>query len=464
MNSMDLRQLAQTVDGVSIGRNVSFDSVSTDTRTTKAGDLFVALQGENFDANEFIEQAQQQGSVAALVSADTSVDIPRVKVADTLDALTALASNERANRDMPVIGITGSNGKTSVKELLASILNQSMNVLATEGNLNNHIGVPLTLLKLSDAHQVAVIEMGASKPGDIQHLCGIAKPTVTILNNVGAAHLEGFGDLNGVAKTKGEIVAGLSQNGTAVLNREEPWFDQWVALAGNRSVISFGLSDVADVWVDMSAAKTGLIGEAFATSFVMNYQQESLAVQLSLVGEHNILNALAASAAALSLGVSLTDVVSGIELMSPVKGRMQPLKGLAGSVVVNDCYNANPKSFEAAMASLATTEKPLWLVLGDFAELGADSDRIHQQIGEELSGSNVQQFFAVGDGMLNAVNAFNQSVQSDVTARHFSDKHALADTLMNELTAGVVVLVKGSRSQGLESVIEKITVMENRAC
>lgn len=465
MKTMNLQQLGSVVGGVPNGKNVSFEAISTDTRTVNSGDLFVALQGENFDANQFVKQAADKGSIAALIDSDTDVAIPYVKVEDTLTALTDLARNEREKTDIPVVAITGSNGKTSVKELLASILRQSMPVLATEGNFNNQIGVPLTLLKLTAEHQVAVIEMGASKAGDIRHLCGIAKPTVAVLNNVAAAHIEGFGDIEGVAAAKGEIITGLIEGGTVVLNRDEPWFNQWAELAANKTVVSFGLSSAADVWADMSSANTGLVDSKFATSFTMNYQGDRYDVRLNLIGEHNIVNALAASAAAFSLGVLPSQILDGIAALEPVKGRMQPLQGVAGSVVINDCYNANPKSFDAALASLADVTKPVWLVLGDFAELGADSGVIHQQIGKQIAGSYVQRVFAVGDDMQVAVSAFNEAADgSQRTATHYEDKACMAEKLAAELTSDVVVLVKGSRSQGLESVIEKITVTENAPC
>ncbi|PHS71815.1 MAG: UDP-N-acetylmuramoyl-tripeptide--D-alanyl-D-alanine ligase [Cycloclasticus sp.] len=465
MRIMSLQQLAAVTNGTVHGADVTFNAISSDTRTLEVGELFVALQGENFDANKFAEQAKNKGAVAALLSADSSVDMPYIKVADTLKALTQLATAEREKTTIPVIGITGSNGKTSVKEMLVSILSPHMKVLATQGNLNNQIGVPLTLLKLTKEHQVAVIEMGASQQGDIRHLCGIAKPTVAILNNIAAAHLAGFGDLEGVASAKSEIISGLNDAGTAVLNREEPWFEQWVALAAGKKVTSFGWSNTADVWADIASVKTGLTDGVFSTSFVLNYQQQSAAIRLNLVGQHNVLNALAASAAAISLAVSLEQVQQGLAVLKPVSGRLQPFRGLAGSVVVNDCYNANPKSFEAAMDSLAQVNIPVWLVLGDFAELGVNSQQIHQQIGEALVESNVQRVFAVGDNMQCLVNAFNQALSgAQRSAEHFPSKRSMVARLVAEMRSDTVVLVKGSRSQGLESVIQEITLQEGHSC
>jgi len=462
---MSLQQLANTVGGRLVGESVHVHSISTDTRTISEGDLFVALQGENFDGNEFAQQAIEKGALAALLSDDINLSAPYIKVSNTLDALTDLARAERIEADIPVVAITGSNGKTSVKEMLASILRQSKCVLATEGNLNNQIGVPLTLLKLTDAYDVAVVEMGASRHGDIAHLCSVAAPTVVILNNVGSAHLEGFGDLQGVANAKGEIVSGVSEAGVVVLNKEEPWFDQWVALAGDKRVVSFGWSNSADIWVDRNTIKTGLFAGEFKTSFVMNVQQQNIDVQLNLIGEHNVLNALAAAAAAISLGASADNVRDGLALLQSVKGRMQALKGLNDSVIINDCYNANPKSFDAAMACLTGLDEPVWLVLGDFAELGVESGHFHAQIGESIANSRVQRIFAVGSQMKLAVDSFDQHVQSDKRlAQHFSNKAEMANALVKELGEGLVVLVKGSRSQGLENVVERITKNEGVSC
>jgi len=465
MQVMSLQQLAATVSGHLVGENVHFNSVSTDTRNIRHGDLFVALQGANFDANNFVAQARDKGAVAAVVSNDVAAEIPYVKVDDTLEALTVMAKAQREQLDIPLVAITGSNGKTSVKEMLASILGLSKQVLATEGNLNNQIGVPLTLLKLTPEHDVAVIEMGASRQGDIAHLCDIALPTVAILNNVGMAHLEGFGDIQGVAKAKGEIISGLGKNGVAILNQEEPWLEQWLALLGERQLIRFGWSDKADVWADIKSVKTGMINGQFKTNFVLNYQQQHIDIQLNLIGEHNVLNALAASSAAISLGEPLTNIKQGLGRLVAVKGRMQALKGLAGSVVINDCYNANPKSFDAAMSCLINITQPVWVVLGDFAELGADSANIHRQLGLQVFNSNVCRFLAVGEQMKNAVTAFNEQPQvTDREAVHFSNKSTLTDYLARERGSEVVILVKGSRSQNLEQVVEKITLMENDEC
>ena len=462
---MNLQQLATLVDGELVGNSCSFNAISTDTRQIKPGDLFVALQGDHYDANNFASNAADKGAVAALLSADVALNIPYIKVTDTLQALSILATEKRDALAIPLVAITGSNGKTTVKEMLASILAQSSNVLATSGNLNNHIGVPLTLLRLTPKHDVAVVEMGASKQGDIAHLCRIAKPTIAVLNNIAPAHLEGFGDLDGVAKAKAEIISGLSAEGTAVLNKSEPWFDQWVGLLAGRKQLSFGVSNDADVWANPELITTGLHKAAFKTCFVLNYQQQSIDIQLNLIGRHNVMNALAASAAAIALGCSLTQIQHGLANLQDVNGRLQVLPGLSGSLVVNDCYNANPSSFEAAMDCLNEIDQPLWVVLGDFAELGPASEAIHQRIGQQLAASNAQRFFAVGEKMQGAINAFNKHVSTSTRpAKHFLNKQKMTEVLQQELEPGVLVLVKGSRSQGLESIVNKIISKGKNVC
>jgi UDP-N-acetylmuramoyl-tripeptide--D-alanyl-D-alanine ligase len=374
-----------------------------------------------------------------------------------------MAAKERNKSGAAFIAVTGSNGKTTVKEMLKSILLPLNSVLATEGNLNNHIGVPLTLLRLKEEHKFAVIEMGASARGEIRHLCQIAKPDVAILNNAGAAHLEGFGSLQGVAEAKGEIISGLSETGTAVLNQEDPWFSYWLELAGKRPVLSFGWTNKADVWVDVESISSSLKGCQFETTFTLHYQQDSVSITLNLVGRHNVLNAMAASAAALSTGVSLKKIAQGLKNLQPVKGRMQPLLGQNQSVIIHDGYNANPKSFEEALNCVLPLNKQVFLVLGDFAELGEESTLIHQQLGARIAESSVTRLFAIGEAMRHAVEAVKASSES-VQAEHFSSKEALIEALNVALSQDVLVLVKGSRSQGLESVVEKIINQESSPC
>ncbi|ORU89921.1 MAG: UDP-N-acetylmuramoyl-tripeptide--D-alanyl-D-alanine ligase [Cycloclasticus sp. symbiont of Poecilosclerida sp. M] len=460
MHAMSLQQLATDVGGKCRGENVCFDAISTDTRTLKEGELFVALSGENYNANDFVEVAKQKGAIAALMSQDSEIELPTVVVSDALQALTTMAKNERKKSAVSLVAITGSNGKTTVKEMLRSIFAESKKVLATEGNLNNHIGVPLTLLKLTGEHQVAVVEMGASHRGEISQLCEIAKPDVAVLNNVGAAHLEGFGSLQGVAEAKGEIVSGLNDAGIAVLNLTEPWFEYWNGLAGGTRVMSFGWTSEADVWADEATIISELIAGEFKTTFMLHYQKKAAQISLNLVGAHNILNAAAAATAAFAMGVSMQQVADGLGLMQPVKGRLQPLAGLNQSVIIHDGYNANPKSFEAALNCVLSLEIPIWLVLGDFSELGDAAESIHQQLGQDIANSGVERLYATGRFMKHTVKSASAGIQ----AKHFAEKSALITELSKALVKGVVVLVKGSRSQGLEDIVDQLINKGDVAC
>jgi len=467
MQKMNLQQLANTVDGQLTLLNdelVQFEAVSTDTRSIQKGELFIALKGDNFDADNFVEQAQKKGAVAALVSKQSKGSLPTIKVENVQLALAKLASAERAKSGLPLVAITGSNGKTTVKEMLASIVKQSKSVLATKGNFNNHIGVPLTLLRLTPEDEVAIIEMGASKPGDIAELCDIAKPNVSVINNIAAAHIAGFGSLEGVASTKAEIISGLLANGIAVLNADEPWFDDWCDLAKGRQVISFGESKQADVRMEEESLRNSFENGAFNLQFNLLYQGRSTTISMALMGQHNIQNALAASAAAFALGIESEQIKKGLALMKPVDGRLQPLAGINNTTIINDTYNANPKSLEAALSALSELEQPVWLVLGDFAELGEDELLVHQQIGELAAEKGIQKFFAIGEKMNHAVASFQKIAGNKAVASFYQDKKALVTVLKNELgktTADIIILVKGSRSQAMEEVVEQLVEKGN---
>ena len=464
MGVMDLRQLAQVVNGAVKGENVSFSNVCTDTRALQKGDLFFALTGESFDANEFVINAKEAGAVAAVVSKERD-ELPHVLVDDTTKALGKLAQATRIQADVPVIAITGSNGKTSVKEMLLAILKQTFNVLATEGNLNNHIGVPLTLLRLTNEHQIAVIEMGASHAGEIAYLCELAKPDFSVINNIGEAHLEGFGSVEGIANAKSEIVEGLSDKGIAILNQEDAWYEACLEKVGNRSVLSFGWSDNSSVWSERSQVTSQLIDDRFETSFSLHYQQQFIDVRLNLLGEHNVLNALAAASLATAVGVPLSSISTGLASVRPVAGRMEPLAGISGSLIVNDCYNASPTSFKAALSCVVSLGKPVWLVLADFAELGKSAGDIHQQLGALIASEKVERVFAVGEYMKLTVDELNLREEGrKVIAEHFTSKAALSDAIKRVVKKDCVVLVKGSRSQGLEEVVSQLVKQEEAPC
>jgi UDP-N-acetylmuramoyl-tripeptide--D-alanyl-D-alanine ligase len=441
---MMLSEIAKTVQGEHVGADVAIASVSIDTRAIQAGDLYVAIKGHQFDGNEFVDLAARAGASTAILHKGFSTGLPHILVADTHLALAELAGAWRDKAQVKVVGITGSNGKTTVKEMTAAILGVADSVLYTKGNLNNDIGVPLTLLRLNEDHRYAVIEMGANHAGEIAYTSQYAKADVVILNNAGAAHIEGFGSLEGVAKAKGEIIETLKANGVAVLNKDDKYFDYWVKIAGNRTVISFGLAKGADV--SASNIQTEIIANAFATTFDLLTAQGNVKVNLQLAGQHNVLNALAAAAAGLALGLSLAQVKQGLESVKPVTGRLQPLLGRLGNIIIDDTYNANAASLAAGLDVLANCKGKHWLVLGAFGELGVGSPKMHEEIGELISSKGVVRLLAIGSDAKNTVRVFGKG------ATFFDSQEDLIGALKAELKGDETILIKGSRTQRMENV------------
>jgi len=433
--------------------DVSFSHVCTDTRALKAGDFFVALSGPNFDGHDYLAQAQRDGAVAAMVSrVNDDLAFPQLLVDDTLLALGQLAAWWRQQHGIPVVAVTGSNGKTTVKEMLASILRQQHRVLVTQGNLNNDIGVPLTLLGMNAGHEYAVVEMGASKAGDIDYLTHLAQPDVALITNVAPAHLEGFGDIAGVARAKGEIFSGLGVDGVAVLNADEARVGIWRVMTAGRRVISFGLRNEVDV------TAVALNGEAqTGCSFKLCTPIGQVDVALALVGRHNVMNALAASSAAMALEIPLSDIKVGLESMRPVNGRLAPALGIFGVRLINDTYNANPGSIRAALDVLVACTGETVLVLGDMGELGNAAAALHEQVGRQARTSGIKRLYTVGDFAGLAAGTFG------VNGHHFSDQAALIVALKNDLAdcqlkGSCTVLVKGSRSMHMERVVEALAI------
>ncbi|MGZ8189948.1 MAG: UDP-N-acetylmuramoyl-tripeptide--D-alanyl-D-alanine ligase [Methylococcaceae bacterium] len=441
---MMLSEVAECVQGQLIGEDVTIASVCIDTRAIKPGQLYVAIKGYNFDGNEFVDQAEQAGAIAAIVHEGVSANIPLIVVADTRLALAELAGAWRKKAAVPVVGVTGSNGKTTVKEMLAAILGVKDNVLFTQGNLNNDIGVPLTILRLDEQHRYAVIEMGANHPGEIAYTSKVAQADVVVLNNAGAAHIEGFGSLDGVARAKGEIIATLKEDGIAVINKDDSYFDYWKELAGNRQTLSFGLDDGADVTA--KDINTEIRNNVFVTTFRLITAQGSVDATLKLAGRHNVVNALAATAAALALGIKLEQIIQGLENVKPVTGRLQPLVSRWGNIVIDDTYNANSSSLKVGLEVLANCAGEPWLVLGAFGELGPESPKMHTEIGELIKASGVARLLAVGADSKNAVQAFGQG------ATFFDTQQELITVLSHELTGNETILIKGSRAQRMENV------------
>ncbi|MGH8474993.1 MAG: UDP-N-acetylmuramoyl-tripeptide--D-alanyl-D-alanine ligase [Methylococcales bacterium] len=440
-----LSESARIVKGAMTGSDVDFSCVSIDTRSLRPGDLFIAIEGKNVDAHRFLRKAVEQGAVALIVSQDTDVDLPAIRVADTRIALGELAREWRKRLAIPLVGVTGSNGKTSVKEMIAAILAVDQPVLFTRGNLNNEFGVPLTLFGMNEQHRYAVIEMGANHRGEIAYTAGLALPDVAVITNAGSAHLEGFGNLEGVASAKGELVEGLVDSGTAILNADDRFFGFWQQLARKKRVISFGFTEAAAVRamdLEMSRDEQG-----FLNRFTLFDRDQQAAIGLRLVGRHNIANALAAAAAARALGIGLEQIKQGLEGMTPVSGRMRPLRGFNGSLLFDDSYNANPSSFAAAIDLIAQLRGELWVILGAFAELGDSSAALHEEVGRYAKKHGVKHFFAIGADADKAVAAFGEG------ALFFETQDDLIQASKILLNADVVCLIKGSRSQNMERVV-----------
>jgi UDP-N-acetylmuramoyl-tripeptide--D-alanyl-D-alanine ligase len=343
-----------------------------------------------------------------------------------------------------VVGVTGSNGKTTVKEMIAAILAVNHEVLFTQGNLNNDIGVPLTLLRLDEQHRYAVIEMGANHPKEIEYSSGFAGADVAVITNAGAAHIAGFNSLDGVAEAKGEIFQTLGQNGTAIINRDDAYYNYWRGIVDDRKALSFGLNPNADV--KAVAISSTIINHEFKTSFDLSVSEQSIAIQLKLAGQHNVVNALAAAAATLALGISLEQIKQGLENVKPVTGRLQPLVSRLGNIVIDDSYNANAASLKAGLAVLQNCQGKPWLIFGAFGELGDDSIKIHADMGEVIKASGVQRLFAIGDDARYTVQAFGAG------ATFFDSQDELISVLKQELQGDETLLIKGSRARRMENV------------
>jgi UDP-N-acetylmuramoyl-tripeptide--D-alanyl-D-alanine ligase len=437
---MSLSQAADLLECGPLQSDLAFTGITTDSRQITPGMLFAALPGQTFDGHDHIEQAMQRGAVAALVSRSVETDLPKLKVADVLVALGTLAGSWRMECSAKVVGITGSNGKTTVKEMIASILRQQGKILATDGNFNNELGLPLTLFNLEKTHDYAVLEMGASNPGDIAYLASIARPDVGLVTNIGPAHLQGFINEEGVAQAKGELFAALPVNGAAVINADEPWLELWQGINQAGTVYYFGGEEESHIRAIHEGDKTLVITPAG------DYQ-----LNLPLPGEHNLSNALAATAVCLALDVPLANIKAGLETVKPVPGRLSLVSSKSGWTVIDDTYNANPASLYAALQVLSKQGGEPWLVLGDMKELGADSKKMHAELGDAARSLGVKRLFALGDASVATVNAFGEM------ATHYSSKEGLIEDLRSQLTPGVACLVKGSRSMGMEHVVNAIS-------
>ena len=444
-----LSEIASCAYGQLLGEDCEFTSVSTDTRTLQAGALFVALSGPNFDGHDFAAAAAERGAVAALVDRPLSVELAQVVVADPLAALSAFAREWRRQFQIPAIGVTGSNGKTTTKELIGAILSRLGPTLVTHGNLNNHIGVPLTLLQLNASHRYAVIEMGANHQGEIAHLANIAEPTVGIVTNAGAAHLEGFGSLEGVAIGKGELFRALPADGVAVVNADDAFASMWREAASAERLLTFGFEQPADFMAHKVQSHSDATG--FRIDFELVTPSGTRAATLNLAGLHNLRNALGAAAAACAAGADLDDVVTGLAAVKSVAGRLELKPAINGAFVVDDSYNANPSSLKAGLDAFRSFTGARWLVLGEMKELGDSSDELHAEVGRYARQAGVERVLAVGERARYAVEAFGEG------AEWFTDVDALIQAAQSSLRSGVAVLIKGSRANRLERVAAALT-------
>ena len=454
-----LREAARAIGGQLAGLETSEDRpygvVSTDSRTLNAGALFVALRGPNFDGADFAAAAAARGAVGAIVDrALPAVQLPQIVVTDALKALQQLAQAWRVDFSIPVVAVGGSNGKTTAKEMTAAILARRGACMATHGNLNNHIGVPVTLMRLESAHRSAVIEMGANRIGDVAELVRLTRPTVGLITNAGAEHLEGFGNLDGVAQGEGEMVAGLDSNAAAIINADDAYAGYWRKLAaaarlGAPRIITFGVHCAADFMATnpIQAIERG----EFATRFTLKCPLGERAIMLKAGGAHNISNALGAASAASAAGASLDDIAAGLADFRAVSGRLQLKPGLRDSWIIDDSYNANPSSVRAGLEVLRSLSGTTWLVLADMAELGEHTSNSHAHMGSYARDCGVKRLFALGPQSSRAVETFGTG------GEWFPDAEALIRRLQAELNPGVTVLIKGSRVNRLERVVQALS-------
>ena len=444
-----LHDFAALCGGRYQGEDRPYSGIGTDTRSLQPGEIYLALRGPRFDGNEFLPAAAAAGAVAAVVDrAAKDAPLPLISVDDGQEALSAAAGGWRNRFGGVVVGVAGSNGKTTVKEMTAAILSQRGPCLATRGNLNNHIGVPLTLLRLSEEHRSAVIEIGANRPGEVAQLVRIARPDVGLITNAGAEHLEGFGDLDGVARAEGEMVAGLGAGDVAIINADDPYAALWRGMTRAR-VVTFGVDEPADFSAEEVVEE--LTDDGFQHRFTLLAPGGRCAVRLNVGGRHNLRNALAAAAAAVAAGASLEQVSAGLAAMQPVSGRLQPGRTTHGARLIDDSYNANPSSMRAGIDVLTRLPGTAWLVMGDMGELGDHASMSHVDIGRYAREQGVRRLFATGPLSTLAVESFGAG------AAWYPDTDSLARAVGEQITPEVTLLVKGSRSNRLERVVASLT-------
>ncbi|MGQ0699133.1 MAG: UDP-N-acetylmuramoyl-tripeptide--D-alanyl-D-alanine ligase [Panacagrimonas sp.] len=435
-----LSWFAQAAGAQLIGEDAAVLRVTHDSRSVRRGDLFVALRGERFDAHDFVGDAVKEGAAGVMVERRLDTPIAQLLVRDSLQGLQAIASAWRERYADPVVAVTGSNGKTTTKQLLAAIFAVRGPVLATRGNLNNHIGLPLSLLELRSTHRTAVIEMGANHAGEIAQLTALARPQVGVITQAGDAHLEGFGSREGVARAKGELFAGMSEDGISVINADDDYAELWRSLARGRQ-LSFGITLPADVRASRIEATAG------GSRFELAIPGSEAAVELPLPGRHNVMNALAAAACGAALGLDASVIAQGLARVEAAQGRVVWKLTPQGARLIDDSYNANPTSMNAGLELLAQQTGQRWAVLGAMAELGASSSALHESCGARARELGIERLCVIGSAGEHYARGFGAG------AERFDDVEALSRSLSADLREGVTVLVKGSRSARMERVV-----------
>jgi len=446
MIRLDLSDIAQAISGKLVGDNIAIDSINTDSRALQDGELFLALKGPNFDGHRFLEQVIELGCGAVIVDHQCDIGTPQIIVNDTHKALGEIAAYVKEKVAPKTVAITGSSGKTTVKEMVAAILTRLGKVLATNGNFNNDIGVPLTLLRLEQHHDFAVVELGANHLGEIAYTTALVKPDVAIINNIAAAHLEGFGDLCGVARAKGEIFEGLSHNGVAIYNQDCKLANKWQWRLTDKIVRQFSCHQKAD-----SYCTDVVLDENGCASFKLNTLQGSTFIELTVPGKHNVCNAIAAATIAIEFGASLDDISLGLAEMSPVKGRLNLHQLTENFKVIDDTYNANVESIKAATDLLASYSGRRILILGDMGELGTQARGYHQEVGEYAKECKIDDLLTLGVLSQSTADAFN--------GHHFSERSQLIrclTSLLEDEQQQISILIKGSRSARMEKVVKDI--------
>lgn len=453
IGSHSFSALAIELAGELSGPDVTFSQLSTDTRELRPGTVYLALRGERFDGNDFIGQAQSAGAIGAVVHGTLVSALPLLQVADTHEALGRIAALNRRRGQARVIALTGSQGKTTVKEMAGAILKSQAHTLVTAANLNNTIGVPLTLLKLDAEHEFAVIEMGANQAGEIAFSVAVAQPDLALITNASPAHIEGFGSLQGIVEAKGEIIDGVQAHGTVVLNADDANCGQWQQRAGHRKVVLFSRENSGGTALYYSRANT--VDKEGRAAFTLVTPLGERNVTMNMLGKHNITNAIAAAAATLEVGATLDSVVAGLSSVMPVKGRLLPVAGIAGSRLIDDSYNASPGSFFAAIDVLMSHDGERYLVAGDMRELGTESAEAHRAVGDYAKRAGVERLLAVGEQCRLMTNAFGAG------AEHFETQGALIECCRKLATADATFLIKGSRGSTMDIVVKAMSQSED---